>query len=99
MEGECSETGTAVDDRSDARGYQPVDFADVRRRGVEHVVDAYVLHQVEVHHEVAKDALHRGDGGKDGVVESVHGVEDWHCFCENAARKEEYVDFADRERF
>ena len=44
---------------------------------MERVVDADMLHEVEVEQEVAEDALDRRYGGKDGVVEAVRVVEDW----------------------
>ena len=46
MQRECPEVGTAVGDGSDTRGDESVDFADVGSVGVEHVVDADVLHEV-----------------------------------------------------
>lgn len=83
---QCPKVETTVDDRSDTRRYESVDFADVGSRGVEHVVDADVPHEVERHHEVAEDTLDRGHRGEDGIVEVIHVVKDRHSFCEHLLR-------------
>ena len=41
-------TGTAVYDESNTRGDVSVDFTDVGRVCGEHLVDAYMLHEVEM---------------------------------------------------
>ena len=76
MQRECAEIGTAVYDGSQACRYESIDLADVRSRGVERVVDADVLHEVEMHREMAKDTLDRRHRRKNGVVKTIHGVKD-----------------------
>ena len=71
MERQRAEVGTAVGDGSYASRYQTIGLADVGCDRVEHVVDADVLHHVEMAEEVAKDARDRGDVREDGIVETI----------------------------
>ncbi len=48
VERECAKVGTAVGDGADACGDQSVDLADVGGGIVQRVVDADVLHEVEM---------------------------------------------------
>ena len=50
---------------------------------MEHVVNADMLHEVQMQQEVGKGALYRGHGRENGVVETIYLVEDWQSFCEH----------------
>ena len=92
---ECSEVGASVDNGSDTVRHKPVSFADVGSQGVERVVNADVLHKVEMHEKVAKNALDRRYRGKNGVVETILVVKDWPGFHEHLLRYDENADVPD----
>lgn len=99
MQRQCAKVGTAVDDGSDSCGYESVDLADAGRGSVEYVIDADVLHEVEMHHEVAKDTLDGWYRGYNGVVKPVHVVKDWHGFYEYLLRYHKETDVSNTGAF